>query len=61
MASTSYDMMKSFKLHWAITGKTAAEMIYTEADATKLFMGLKTWKAAPFFSCLIKTIFLYYK
>ena len=35
------------KLHWAITGKTAAEIIYTEADATKLFMGLKTWKTAP--------------
>jgi len=32
------------KLHWAITGKTAAEIIYTEADATKIFMGLKTWK-----------------
>jgi hypothetical protein len=35
------------KLHWAITGKTAAEIIYTEADATKMFMGLKTWKQAP--------------
>ena len=35
------------KLHWAITGKTAAEIIYTEADATKLYMGLKTWKQAP--------------
>lgn len=35
------------KLHWAISGKTAAEIIYTEADATKLYMGLKTWKAAP--------------
>ncbi len=35
------------KLHWAITGKTAAEIIYNEADATKLYMGLKTWKAAP--------------
>ncbi len=35
------------KLHWAITGKTAAEIIYTEADATKLYMGLKTWKHAP--------------
>lgn len=35
------------KLHWAITGKTAAEKIYTEADATQLYMGLKTWKAAP--------------
>jgi hypothetical protein len=35
------------KLHWAITGKTAAEIIYTEADASKIFMGLKTWKDAP--------------
>lgn len=35
------------KLHWAITGKTAAEIIYTKADATKIFMGLKTWKQAP--------------
>lgn len=35
------------KLHWAITGQTVAEIIYTEADATKLYMGLKTWKAAP--------------
>jgi hypothetical protein len=35
------------KLHWAITGKTAAEIIYSEADASKIFMGLKTWKEAP--------------
>jgi hypothetical protein len=35
------------KLHYAITGKIAAEIIYTEADAAKLYMGLKTWKAAP--------------
>lgn len=35
------------KLHWAITGKTAAEIIYTEADASKIYMGLKTWKQAP--------------
>lgn len=35
------------KLHWAITGKTAAEIIYSEADATKIYMGLKTWKQAP--------------
>ena len=35
------------KLHWAITGKTAAEIIYTEADAKKIYMGLKTWKQAP--------------
>ncbi|MCI9845751.1 virulence RhuM family protein [Flavobacterium pectinovorum] len=35
------------KLHWAISGKTAAEIIYTEADATKVHMGLSTWKDAP--------------
>ncbi len=35
------------KLHWAITGKTAAEIIYSEADATKIYMGLHTWKNAP--------------
>jgi hypothetical protein len=35
------------KLHWAITGKTAAEIIYTSADATKLYMGLINWKHAP--------------
>ncbi|MEI6143218.1 MAG: RhuM family protein [Mariniphaga sp.] len=35
------------KLHWAITGKTAAEIIYQNADATKPFMGLNTWKQAP--------------
>jgi hypothetical protein len=33
-------------LHWAITGKTAAELIYSKAGATKLFMGLTTWKHA---------------
>lgn len=35
------------KLHWAITGKTAAEIIYTSADASKLYMGLTHWKQAP--------------
>jgi hypothetical protein len=35
------------KLHWAISGRTAAEIIYTEADAEKFFMGLKTWKHSP--------------
>ena len=35
------------KLHWAITGKTAAEIIYTSADATKLYMDLTNWKQAP--------------
>lgn len=35
------------KMHWAICGKTAAEIIYSEADAQKIYMGLKTWKNAP--------------
>ncbi len=35
------------KLHWAITGQTAAELIYTAADATRITMGLTTWKQAP--------------
>jgi hypothetical protein len=35
------------KMHWAICGKTAAEIIYSEADANKVYMGLKTWKNAP--------------
>ena len=35
------------KMHWAICGKTAAEIIYSEADATKIYMGLQTWKNAP--------------
>ena len=35
------------KLHWAITGKTAAEIIYSSADASQIHMGLTTWKHAP--------------
>lgn len=35
------------KMHWAIQGKTAAEIIYSEADADKIYMGLKSWKNAP--------------
>ncbi len=35
------------KLHWAIAGKTAAEIIYDSADATKIYMGLTHWKQAP--------------
>ncbi len=35
------------KLHWAITGKTAAEIIASRADSTKINMGLTTWKHAP--------------
>ena len=35
------------KLHWAIHGQTAAEVIISRADATKDRMGLTTWKDAP--------------
>lgn len=51
--SINNDITKKFfatvqnKLHWAITGQTAAEIIYTRADSTKQNMGLMTWKNAP--------------
>ena len=35
------------KLHWAIHGQTAAEVIVSRADAAKTRMGLTTWKDAP--------------
>ena len=35
------------KFHFAITGKTAAEIVYSSADHTKDNMGLTTWKNAP--------------
>ena len=35
------------KLHWAITSKTAAEIVYTRANHTENNMGLTTWKNAP--------------
>ena len=35
------------KFHYAITGKTAAEIVYELADHTKDHMGLSTWKNAP--------------
>ncbi|PKP16963.1 MAG: cell filamentation protein Fic [Bacteroidetes bacterium HGW-Bacteroidetes-23] len=47
------DITKNFyalvqnKFHFAITGKTAAEIIYLNANATKKNMGLTTWKNAP--------------
>lgn len=41
-----YAMVQN-KFHYAITGKTAAEIIYTYADRTKENMGLKTWKNSP--------------
>lgn len=35
------------KLHYAITGKTAAELIYERVDSEKLHMGLTNWKNSP--------------
>jgi len=35
------------KLHWAITGKTAPEIVAGRVDAEKPYMGLQTWKNAP--------------
>ncbi|MCF6344860.1 MAG: virulence RhuM family protein [Thiomicrorhabdus sp.] len=35
------------KLHWAIHGQTAAEVVYTRANAEKTDMGLTSWKDAP--------------
>jgi hypothetical protein len=35
------------KLHWAIHGHTAAELVHERADSTQPNMGLKTWKNAP--------------
>lgn len=41
-----YAMMQN-RFHYAITGQTAAEIIYSKADHTKDHMGLTTWKNAP--------------
>jgi hypothetical protein len=41
-----YAMVQN-KFHYAITGKTAAEIVYESADKNKPFMGLKTWKNGP--------------
>lgn len=41
-----YAMIQN-RFHYAITGMTAAEIIYTRADHTKDHMGLTTWKHAP--------------
>lgn len=35
------------KLHYAVTGQTAAEIVYARADAEQPTMGLTTWKDAP--------------
>lgn len=41
-----YKMIQN-KLHYAITGNTAAEIIYDRADSEKPYMGLTTWKGSP--------------
>lgn len=41
-----YAMIQN-RFHYAITGQTAAEIIYSKADHTKVHMGLTTWKNAP--------------
>ena len=41
-----YAMVQN-KFHYAITGQTAAEIIYSKADRNKENMGLTTWKNAP--------------
>ncbi len=41
-----YAMVQN-RFHYAITGQTAAEIIYTSADRHKEHMGLTTWKNAP--------------
>lgn len=51
--SKDTDVTKAFfatvqnKLHWAITGQTAGEIIALRADSSKQNMGLTTWKNAP--------------
>lgn len=48
-SSTTHDFyaMIQNRFHYAITGQTAAEIIYDKADHTKDNMGLTTWKNAP--------------
>lgn len=41
-----YAMVQN-RFHYAITGKTAAEIVYDSADHTRENMGLRTWKHAP--------------
>ncbi|TAH00478.1 MAG: cell filamentation protein Fic [Sphingobacteriales bacterium] len=41
-----YKMVQN-KLHFSVTGKTAAEIIYNRVDKSKDFMGLTSWKNSP--------------
>ena len=47
LVTQNFYAMVQNKFHYAITGKTAAEIIYSGADRTKDHMGLSTWKNAP--------------
>jgi hypothetical protein len=46
IAQDFYAMIQN-KFHYAITGYTAAEIIYTKANAAEQNMGLTTWKNSP--------------
>ena len=46
MTRDFYAMVQN-RFHYAITGQTAAEIVYTKADHTDENMGLTTWKNAP--------------
>lgn len=46
-ATTRFFALVQNKLHWAIHGQTAAEVIYHRADATQPSMGLTAWKDGP--------------
>ncbi len=46
-ATKRFFAMVQNKLHWAIHGQTAAEVVYNRADAQKDNMGLNSWKDAP--------------
>ncbi len=46
VANNFYAMVQN-KFHYAITGQTAAEIVYTHSDKAKENMGLTTWKNSP--------------
>ena len=46
LTQSFYTMVQN-KFHFAITGQTAAEIVFTHADSTKEHMGLITWKNSP--------------
>ena len=46
ITQTFYSMVQN-RFHYAITGQTAAEIIYNSADSSKDNMGLTTWKNSP--------------